>query len=112
MGEVGVRINEREYKVACQDGQEAHLRELAEYVDGKVSELIGTVGQSGVMPLLAMAGLLVADELMDSRRDKDSAEQISEVAQRSLTEEREAASVLLEMAARRIDNIAASLEPA
>ena len=44
---VNVMVNGRAYTIACDDGEEDHLRELAEHVDGKVRELLESVGQVG-----------------------------------------------------------------
>lgn len=68
MGQVTVSINERLYNVACGDGEEEHLRELAAYLNGHVSNLANEVGQVGDTRLLLMAGLVVADELSEARR--------------------------------------------
>ena len=68
MGQVTVLINERLYNVACGDGEEEHLKELAGYLNGHVSHLAGEVGQVGDTRLLLMAGLVVADELSEARR--------------------------------------------
>lgn len=69
MAQVSVTINARNFKIACEDGQEAHLAMLAEYLSGKVGELVAEVGQIGDTRLLLMAGLLVADELVDTREE-------------------------------------------
>jgi cell division protein ZapA len=55
-------VNSRAYTIACDDGEEDHLRELAAHVDGKVKELLGSVGQVGDQRLMLMAALLIADE--------------------------------------------------
>jgi len=59
---VNVMVNGRAYTIACDDGEEDHLRELATHVDQKVRELLGSVGQVGESRLLLMAALLIADE--------------------------------------------------
>src|SRR6201996_4740447 len=59
---VNVMVNSRAYTIACDDGEEEHLRELATHVDAKVKELLGSVGQGGESRLLLMAALLIADE--------------------------------------------------
>ncbi len=66
MAQVAVTINNRSYRIACDDGQEEHLQRLAQFVDKKVSELVASVGQIGDTRLLVMASLLVADELSDA----------------------------------------------
>ena len=119
MGEVSVTIHGRDYHIGCQDGQEEHLIKLASFLDEKVKELVETVGNIGDMPLLAMAGILVADELADSRSGTESqgsssteTDGIIAAAEGQLVEERKATVDLLDAMALRIDSIAASLEPA
>jgi cell division protein ZapA len=111
VGEVTVIIHGRDYHMGCQDGQEEHLIRLAGYVDGKIKDLVETVGNIGDMPLLAMAGILVADELADSRRDNESTGGASTALQESLTAERGSLIQILDAATLRVDGIAASLEP-
>jgi cell division protein ZapA len=67
MGQVSVSINERTYDINCDDGQEEHVAHLAELLNARVKALAATVGQVGESRLLLMAGLLVADELVDAR---------------------------------------------
>ncbi|MEI9991126.1 MAG: cell division protein ZapA [Rhizomicrobium sp.] len=59
---VNVMVNARAYTIACDDGEEDHLRDLAGHVDAKVKELLASVGQVGETRLLLMAALLIADE--------------------------------------------------
>lgn len=66
MAEVSLSINDRQYSVACDDGQEAHLRTLAAHIDEHVRDLVTSIGQVGEPRLLVMASLLVADELADA----------------------------------------------
>ena len=67
---VNVMINGRAYTLACDDGEEEHLRELGQFLDKKVRELSSSVGQVGDARLLLMAGLVVADELSRSTRPR------------------------------------------
>ena len=62
MAQVDVQINGRYYAVACDDGQESRVRELAAYIDERVRQL----GGSGSEPqLLALAGIMLADEIFE-----------------------------------------------
>jgi len=78
MAQVTLTINGRRYDISCDNGEEAHLTQLSEYVDRRVGELVAKVGQVGDARLLVMTSLLVADELsevyseLDSVRDKKS----------------------------------------
>ena len=46
---VNVMVNGRAYTIACDDGEEAHLKELAAHVDVKAREVLASVGQVGVV---------------------------------------------------------------
>lgn len=65
MGQLSISINGHNYTIACHDGQEERIRDLAADIDKKVRGLVGEVGQVGDNRLLVMAGLLVADELAE-----------------------------------------------
>ncbi len=67
MALVNVMISGRAYTIACDDGEEEHLRELGALVDAKAREVQETVGQVGDQRLLLMAALLMADELIEAR---------------------------------------------
>jgi cell division protein ZapA len=66
MSEVSVSVNGRSFKIACEDGQEARIRRLAQYVGAKVGEFVANVGQVGEARLLLLAALVIADELSDA----------------------------------------------
>ena len=69
VSQVEITINGRQYRVACEDGQESHLTNLANYFDGKMASLVDEVGQIGDASLMVMAGLLIADELSDANQE-------------------------------------------
>jgi cell division protein ZapA len=66
MGEVSVPVNGRSFAISCEDGQEARIRRLAQYVDAKVNAFVASVGQVGEARLLLLAALTIADELSDA----------------------------------------------
>ena len=68
MSRVTVFLNGREFTIGCEDGQEEYLKSLASYLDGKVKDITGQVGQIGDLRLLLMASLVVMDELKDAER--------------------------------------------
>ncbi|HEX7200757.1 MAG TPA: cell division protein ZapA [Dongiaceae bacterium] len=69
MGKVHIVINNRGYDVACDDGQEAEVTELAQDLARRVDKLAQSVGQIGDARLLLMAALLIADELSSARKE-------------------------------------------
>src|SRR6202000_2684967 len=64
---VNVMVNSRAYTIACDDGEEEHLKELAAHVDSKVRELLSSVGQVGDQRLLLMGAVLINDEFFEAR---------------------------------------------
>ena len=62
---VNVMVNSRAYTIACDDGEEDHLRELAATVDAKTREVLSSVGQVGDTRLLLMAALLIVVHKLD-----------------------------------------------
>jgi len=67
MPEIHITINGRSYPVACDEGQEARLKELAQYVDRKTAEFAKKLGQIGEARLLVLAALTITDELADTQ---------------------------------------------
>jgi cell division protein ZapA len=65
MASVNVSINGRQFRMACEDGQEAHLVRLATDFDRRVNDLRGNFGEIGDTRLTVMAALTVADELSE-----------------------------------------------
>lgn len=67
MGQVNVTVNGRAYTLGCDDGEEEHVLKLAKYIDGRMAELIGHVGQVGEARLLLMISLVLSDELLNTQ---------------------------------------------
>jgi cell division protein ZapA len=68
MPEVNVEINGRKYRMACEEGQEAHLLGLAERFNKHIEAFKGGFGEIGDNRLTVMAGIAVLDELADAER--------------------------------------------
>lgn len=68
MPEVNVEINGRKYRMACEEGQQAHLIGLAARFNAQVEALKGAVGEIGDNRLTVMAGIAVVDELAEAER--------------------------------------------
>ena len=65
MSQVSVTINGRQFRMACEDGQEDHLMELARELDVRIEGLRAKFGEIGDNRLTVMAALTVADELAE-----------------------------------------------
>ena len=68
MAQVTATIAGRQYRLACEDGQEDHLIALAKDLDGRIEELRKKFGEIGDTRLTVMASLMVADELAEATR--------------------------------------------
>lgn len=71
MAQVTITINSREYSVACEDGQELRIIQLANMLDEKAKMITSGAGQVQENMLLAMVGLLVADELSELKKNNE-----------------------------------------
>jgi cell division protein ZapA len=65
MPQVSVTINGRQFRMACEDGQEPRLLRLAEDLDARIANLRTRFGEIGDTRLTVMAALTVADELAE-----------------------------------------------
>ncbi len=68
MAQVNATIAGRQYRLACEDGQEEHLLALAHDLDQRIIELRAKFGEIGDTRLTMMAALMVADELSEAAR--------------------------------------------
>jgi len=66
MAQVSVTINGRQFRMACEDGQEEHLLKLARELDNRISGLRAKFGEIGDTRLTVMAAITVADELAEA----------------------------------------------
>jgi cell division protein ZapA len=122
MAQVQIAVNGRSYQITCDDGQETHVARLGRYLDQKVGTLVKSVGQVGDARLLVMAGLLIADELVETdqalvqaRNDASAAANAREQVRASFVPSVSGAdegvlAEALERLAMRIEGIAAGLE--
>jgi cell division protein ZapA len=120
MAHVSVNINGRQYRMACDDGQESHLSRLAQELDERIERLRLEFGEIGDMRLTVMAALTLSDELADARERarrleqevavlQETGEAAAERAQATQT----AIAAAFNSAAERIESVAQRLgEPA
>lgn len=112
MAQVTITINGRKHDIACDDGQEAHLLRLAEYMDKRMAEMAAAVGsQVSENKLLVMTGLLIADELSDAFAELEDLRKAN-VGVAALMEAEEGLAQQVERLAERIENIAGKVEQA
>jgi cell division protein ZapA len=121
MAQVTVTVNNKSYTLACDDGEEKHLTELAAEVDKRVRDLAASGAQPNEARLLLMAGLTLADDLaLANERIAEAEEELAGLKDESVAggsrkktdtaafDENEFAG-LLESAARRMEDIAERL---
>jgi cell division protein ZapA len=116
MPQVNVTINGRQFRMACEDGQEDHLTRLARELDARIEMLRAKFGEIGDTRLTVMAALTVADELGEMtgrlRRLEDELMAVQE-AQVASTDRHQAgqavAAALLNAAAERVESVTKKL---
>lgn len=122
MAQVTVTVNNVNYTLACDDGEEDHLAALAKQFDKNVADVKKDVGGAGDAQLILMTSLVLADDLsLANERIQELEEELaglkgefSEAPKNgvngkhaSVDEEKFAG--LLEKAARRMEDIAGRL---
>ncbi|MCA0255243.1 MAG: cell division protein ZapA [Proteobacteria bacterium] len=68
MAQVTVSIDGKAYRMACEEGQEQHLIDLASRFDRYVGHLKGQFGEIGDLRITVMAGIMVMDEMTELSR--------------------------------------------
>src|SRR5258707_14492275 len=65
MPQISVTINGRQFRMACENGEEARLTRLAQDLDARIGALRSRFGEIGDTRLTVMAALALADELSE-----------------------------------------------
>ena len=85
---VEITINKQTYKIACDEGQEDHIKNLSFLINNEVEKLVSSLGQVGDARLLLMTCLIIADKLKEepnkvvSENYDSLAEEIKTITQR------------------------------
>jgi len=116
MSQVSVTINGRQFRMACEDGQEGHLMNLARELDSRIDGLRTKFGEIGDTRLTVMAAITVADELSEAGQHiKRLEEELAALqnAQVAISDRDKAAqaaiAAALSKAAERVENITKAL---
>jgi cell division protein ZapA len=116
MAQVTVSIGGRSYRLACDEGEEAHLESLAREVDAKFEAMHQAFGEIGDQRLIVMAALAIADECVEARTKistlEAAAERMAEserAARRDAEIQAVAAAQALGELSQRIERLAAGL---
>lgn len=112
MAEISITINGRNYGIACDDGQERRVQELARYVDVRLREIARAGGATNESHLLVLTAIILADEIADMKASGPAVPQPQPmpVGVRMSDEEEEAIVSAIDLLASRIDAIAGSLQ--
>ena len=116
MAQVNVTINGHQYRMACLDGQEDHLMQLAKGLDQRIEGLRAQFGEVGDMRLTIMAAITVADELAEAagkirrlEQDVTAGEEARLVAAERAQVTEAAVAAAFASAAERIETVARNL---
>ena len=71
MSHINVTINARQYRMACEEGQEVRLSKLAESLEARIQDLRGKFGEIGDARLTVMAALDALESAVERRREAD-----------------------------------------
>lgn len=110
MGQVAITMNGRTYRLECNEGEEPHLTELAEYIGGHVEQMRQNFGQVGDDRLILMASLVVADELWALRTEAEALRAQLAEAQRDRSDADQTARSVETQLYAKIDAAAARIE--
>ncbi|MGB0696685.1 MAG: cell division protein ZapA [Rhodospirillaceae bacterium] len=114
MATVSISFNGRDYRVACDDGQESRLMKLGGMLEERGGELKDSLGGHVSHDLLLlMTSLLIADELTEAGAELDTVRgtqgaNVQAAEDQRRAEERVAKAI--ESVAIRVDHIAQTLE--
>lgn len=109
MARVKVTVVGRAYDLACDDGEESKVAELAAMVDRRANELMASIGSIDERRLFLMVGILLANDLqsVESRGAAPRAK-----ASKAVAKDQDAATECLFGAAGQLESLAARIEDA
>lgn len=119
MAEVTLKINNKEYSLSCDDGQEPRLEDLACYVDSRLQDISSAGAATSENHLLVLTNLVLADEVYELRdqletlqndiRNLQAGRPVEQSSARS-TEEEEMIAKAIDHFAGKIENIASRIQ--
>ena len=71
MANVNIKFNGKDYLLSCDNGQEEHLIELAEYLNKRFKELKSELGNIGESKLLLISSIKIVDEYYEIKKSVD-----------------------------------------
>lgn len=108
---VNVAIAGRNYRMACEAGDEARIEGLAAKVDARIAELATAFGTIDDLRLTVMAAFSLADELAEAERSVvEQKAKLASVQEELASQEKQVIDAI-SAAAERIENITSDLTP-
>ncbi len=71
MANVSIKFNNKEFLLACEDGQEEHLEELLIQISKKFNNLKNDLGNLGENKLLLITAVKIMDEYYETKKKVD-----------------------------------------
>ena len=71
MANVSIKFNNKEFLLACEDGQEEHLEELLIQINKKFNNLKNDLGNLGENKLLLITAVKIMDEYYETKKRVD-----------------------------------------
>ena len=71
MANVSIKFNNKEFLLACEDGQEEHLEELLIQINKKFNSLKNDLGNLGENKLLLITAVKIMDEYYETKKKVD-----------------------------------------
>ena len=68
MANVNIKFNGKDFLLSCDDGQEEHLEELANYLGEKFDKLKSDLGNIGENKLLLITSIKIMDEYFETKK--------------------------------------------
>ena len=65
MPQVNITINSRQHEIACQEGEEKRVEELANLLNSEVLNIVDNIGQIGDVKLMVLAAITILDKNQD-----------------------------------------------
>lgn len=112
MAEVTININGRSYDIACDNGQEGRVVDLAAYIDQRLQQISRSGAAYNDTHLMVLTLLVLADEIFDLRAGEQGPKAARAATQLASTNDDQIVLQALERLTQRIDGIASRVQSA